>query len=87
MPFLMGYSFGIVGTVLTFHYIKIAMKGHAGVLESEIKLDRGRGGNVEKKEEELKSIEDKYLSYETDDFGYQVTFSVGDEVFGFAASS
>lgn len=35
------------------------MKGRAGVLESEIKLESARGGNVEKKQEELSAIEQK----------------------------
>lgn len=39
--------------------VKTAMEGKAGVLEVEIKLDKGRGGNVAKKEEELVSTEQK----------------------------
>ena len=35
------------------------MEGRAGVLESEIKLDSARGGNVEKKQEELAEVEQK----------------------------
>ena len=32
-------------------------EGRAGILESEIKLDSARGGNVEKKQEELAEVE------------------------------
>ena len=39
--------------------LKGQMDGQAGVLETEIKLDSARGANVERKEEELASIEDK----------------------------
>ena len=35
------------------------MDGRAGVLESEIKLDQARGGNTQKKEEELAEVEQK----------------------------
>ena len=35
------------------------MEGRAGVLESEIKLDAARGGNVEAKKEELAEVEQK----------------------------
>lgn len=35
------------------------MEGRAGVLESEIKLDAGRGASVEKKKEELADVEQK----------------------------
>ena len=37
------------------------MEGRAGVLESEIKLDSARGGNVEKKQEELAEVEQKAI--------------------------
>ena len=35
------------------------MEGRAGVLESEIKLDSARGGNVEAKKEELAEVQEK----------------------------
>ena len=35
------------------------MEGRAGVLESEIKMDKGRGANTEKKEEELADLQAK----------------------------
>ena len=35
------------------------MEGRAGVLETEIKLDAARGGNVEAKQEELAEIQQK----------------------------
>ncbi|MDE6608827.1 MAG: FlxA-like family protein [Lachnospiraceae bacterium] len=35
------------------------MEGKAGVLESEIKLDQARGGDTQKKEEELAEVEQK----------------------------
>lgn len=35
------------------------MEGRAGVLESEIKMDKGRGANTEKKEEELADLQTK----------------------------
>lgn len=35
------------------------MEGKAGVLESEIKMDKSRGGNAEKKEEELADLQAK----------------------------
>ena len=38
---------------------KKEVKGKAGVLEAEIKLDSGRGGDVEKKKEELAKTEEK----------------------------
>ena len=37
------------------------MEGRVGVLESEIKLDSARGGNVEKKQEELAEVEQKAI--------------------------
>ena len=42
--------------------LKTGMKGQAGVLESEIKLDKARGQSTEKKEEELKGIEKRISS-------------------------
>ena len=39
--------------------VKKEVKGKAGVLEAEIKLDTGRGGDVEKKKEELAKTEEK----------------------------
>ena len=41
------------------HAIKSQMDGKAGVLEAEIKLDSGRGGDVTKKKEELEHIQKK----------------------------
>ena len=41
------------------HAIKSQMDGKAGVLEAEIKLDSGRGGDVTKKKEELEYIQKK----------------------------
>jgi len=38
------------------------MEGRAGVLESEIKLDAARGGNVEAKKEELAEIQQKMVA-------------------------
>ena len=38
------------------------LEGKAGVLKVEIKLDAGRGGNVEKKREQLVSVEQKALA-------------------------
>ena len=35
------------------------MEGKAGVLESEIKMDKGRGASTEKKEEELADLQAK----------------------------
>lgn len=35
------------------------MQGREGVLEAEIKLDSARGGNVEKKQEELEDVQKK----------------------------
>lgn len=35
------------------------MEGKAGVLESEIKMDKGRGASTEKKEEELADLQEK----------------------------
>lgn len=39
--------------------VKIGMEGRAGVLESEIKTDRSRGGATEKKEAELAGLKDR----------------------------
>jgi len=41
------------------HGIKQKMDNEAGVLNAEIKLDGGRGGDVKKKKEELKEAEEK----------------------------
>ena len=41
------------------------MKGRAGVLEAEIKLDAGRGGSVEDKKEELAEVEQKAMQAES----------------------
>lgn len=38
------------------------MKGKAGVLESEIKMDKGRGGNTEAKEAELSDLQERVQS-------------------------
>ncbi|MBR5800155.1 MAG: FlxA-like family protein [Lachnospiraceae bacterium] len=41
------------------------MEGKAGVLEAEIKLDSARGGDVEKKKEELAEVQEKASEAET----------------------
>ena len=41
------------------HAAKKEMDGHAGVLDSEIKLDSARGGDVTKKKEELEETQKK----------------------------
>ena len=41
------------------------MEGRAGVLESEIKIDAARGGNVEAKKEELAEVEQKAMQAES----------------------
>ncbi len=41
------------------------MEGKAGVLESEIKLDSARGGDVEKKKEELAEVQQKAVAAES----------------------
>ncbi len=41
------------------------MEGRAGVLESEIKMDAGRGGNVEAKKEELAEVQQKAAQAES----------------------
>lgn len=44
------------------------MKNRAGVLKAEIKQDAGRGGNVEKKQEELADIEQRAQAAEASQF-------------------
>lgn len=39
--------------------VAVQMEGKAGVLESEIKMDKGRGADTEKKEEELADLQAK----------------------------
>ena len=39
--------------------VATSMKGREGILETEIKLDSARGGNVEKKQEELEEVQKK----------------------------
>ena len=39
--------------------IATSMKGREGILEAEIKLDSARGGNVERKQEELEEVQKK----------------------------
>ena len=39
--------------------VKSRMDGHAGVLDSEIKLDSARGGDTKKKQEELDELQKK----------------------------
>lgn len=41
------------------------MEGRAGVLETEIKLDSSRGGNVEAKQEELAEVQEKVATAQT----------------------
>ena len=41
------------------------MEGRAGVLEAEIKLDQARGGDVEKKKEELAEVQQKAVQAES----------------------
>ena len=41
------------------------LEGRTGILESEIKLDSARGGNVEKKQEELAEVEKKAIEAES----------------------
>ncbi len=45
--------------VKTVQSTKTNMEGKAGVLESEIKMDKGRGGSTESKEAELKKLNDR----------------------------
>ena len=42
-----------------------SMKGREGILETEIKLDSARGGNVEKKQEELEEVQKKLTQVQT----------------------
>ena len=46
------------------HATKKQMDGHAGVLETEIKLDGGRGGDTKKKQEELDETKKKASALE-----------------------
>lgn len=39
--------------------VATSMKGREGILEAEIKLDSARGGNVERKQEELEEVQKK----------------------------
>lgn len=39
--------------------VATSMKGREGILETEIKLDSARGGNVERKQEELDEVQKK----------------------------
>lgn len=39
--------------------VATSMKGRQGILEAEIKLDSARGGNVERKQEELDEVQKK----------------------------
>lgn len=43
----------------------VHMEGKAGVLESEIKMDKGRGADTEKKEEELADLQEKAQALST----------------------
>ena len=52
------YSLGIFGTSDNCS-MATQMEGKAGVLESEIKMDKGRGASTEKKEEELADLQAK----------------------------
>lgn len=45
------------------------MEGRAGVLEIEIKLDKDRGGQAERKEEELSKVKEKAQQAESAQFG------------------
>ena len=45
--------------------VATSMKGREGILETEIKLDSARGGNVEKKQEELEEIQKKLTQVQT----------------------
>ncbi len=45
--------------------VKANLKGEAGILETEIKLDSARGNNVEKKQEELADIESRNRDIES----------------------
>ncbi len=46
--------------------VKTKMEGHAGVLESEIKIDKSKGQDTAKKEEELSKTEQKIASVAED---------------------
>ena len=45
--------------------VATSMKGREGILETEIKLDSARGGNVEKKHEELEEVQKKLTQVQT----------------------
>ena len=45
--------------------VAMSMKGREGILETEIKLDSARGGNVEKKQEELEGVQKKLTQVQT----------------------
>ena len=45
--------------------VATSMKGREGILETEIKLDSARGGNVEKKQEELEEVQKKLRQVQT----------------------
>ena len=45
--------------------VATSMKGREGILEAEIKLDSARGGNVEKKQEELEEVQKKLTQVQT----------------------
>ena len=45
--------------------VATSMKGREGILETEIKLDSARGGNVEKKQEELEEVQKKLTQVQT----------------------
>lgn len=45
--------------------VAASMKGREGILETEIKLDSARGGNVEKKQEELEEVQKKLTQVQT----------------------
>lgn len=45
--------------------VATSMKGREGIIETEIKLDSARGGNVEKKQEELEEVQKKLTQVQT----------------------
>ena len=45
--------------------VATSMKGREGILEIEIKLDSARGGNVERKQEELGEVQKKLTQVQT----------------------
>ena len=45
--------------------VATSMKGREGILEAEIKLDSARGGNVERKQEELEEVQKKLTQVQT----------------------